>query len=154
MKTIVIAGFPCIGKSYAAKRLQENGILAVDLESSIFHWNRFDDLVVPNPTFPHNYIEAISNVIGKVSYVFLSTHEEVVNALISNGIDFKIVVPTISADYINELKSRNTLDSKTIDKIIFNGGEWILNLKNIAEANGIELITLKKSQHLLELCKS
>ena len=154
MKTIVIAGFPCIGKSYAAKRLQENGILAVDLESSIFHWNKFDDLVVPNPTFPHNYIEAISNVIGKVSYVFLSTHEEVVNALISNGIDFKIVVPTISADYINELKSRNTLDSKTIDKIIFNGGEWILNLKELAESNGIEFITLKRNQHLLDLCES
>ena len=154
METTVIAGFPCIGKSSAAKRLKDRGILAVDLESSVFHWNRFDDLIVPNPTFPHNYLEAITNVIGKVSYVFLSTHEEVISALIANGIKFKIVVPTISADYIKELKSRDTLDSKTVDKIIFNGGEWILNLKNIAEANGIELITLKKNQHLIDLCKS
>ena len=152
METTVIAGFPCIGKSYAAKRLKDRGILAVDLESSIFHWNRFDDLIVPNPTFPHNYLEAITNVIGKVSYVFLSTHEEVISALITNGIKFKIVVPTISAHYIKELKSRDTLDSKTVDKIIFNGGEWILNLKELAESNGIDFITLKRNQHLLDLC--
>lgn len=91
--TKVIAAFPACGKSYCFERNEDYIIL--DSDSSKFSWIYPDGLETKyrNPDFPKNYIEHIKENIGKVDYIFVSTHEEVRNALSEAGIDFILVFP-------------------------------------------------------------
>ena len=91
--TKVIAAFPACGKSYCFERNEDYIIL--DSDGSKFSWIYPDGLETKyrNPEFPKNYIEHIKENIGKVDYIFVSTHEEVRNALTDAGIDFTLVFP-------------------------------------------------------------
>jgi hypothetical protein len=91
--TKVIAAFPACGKSYCFERNEDYIIL--DSDSSKFSWVYSNGLAprYRNPEFPKNYIEHIKENIGKVDYIFVSTHEEVRNALSEAGIDFTLVFP-------------------------------------------------------------
>lgn len=91
--TKVIAAFPACGKSYCFDRNADYIIL--DSDSSKFSWVYPDGLGTKyrNPDFPKNYVEHIKENIGKVDYIFVSTHEEVRQALADAGIDFILVFP-------------------------------------------------------------
>ena len=100
--TKVIAAFPACGKTYCFDRHEDYIIL--DSDSSLFSWV-YPNGFAPryrNPEFPKNYIEHIKENIGKVDYIFVSTHEEVRKALDDAGIDFIVVFPkeSLKAEWV------------------------------------------------------
>ena len=109
-KTKIISAFPACGKTYAFEKLNENGYRILDSDSSKFSWMDVVDeayemknrgkknykeryIKVRNPEFPSNYIQHIKENIGKADYIFVSSHKEVRDALIENGIYFTLVYP-------------------------------------------------------------
>ena len=82
--------FPLCGKTYCTNKV---GIDAVDSDSSQFSWVEKDGKKVRNPDFPRNYIEHIKDTINKHEYVFVSSHQEVRDALEKAGIPFTLVYP-------------------------------------------------------------
>lgn len=99
-KTKIISAFPACGKTYAFKKLNEKGYKILDSDSSRFSWCYDYDPTISdqieeyrNPEFPKKYIKHIKENIGKVDYIFVSSHKEVRDALIENGIYFTLVYP-------------------------------------------------------------
>lgn len=110
MKTTIIAGFPGVGKTYAAKHIHDypefEKMHVVDLESSEYGWIYDENgQKIRNPEWPKNYVDAIieqyvlsSNlhhqVRGKKRYILISTHQEVLESLAKiDGIDLIIFKP-------------------------------------------------------------
>lgn len=109
MDTTIISAFPGMGKTYFYNNA--NGIIIADSDSSKYSWIYHDDGTKErNPEFPKNYIEHIKSLIGKVEYIFVSTHEEVRNALFDNNIPFIIVYPDrcLKSDFIERYKNRGS----------------------------------------------
>ena len=100
--TKVIAAFPACGKTYCFYKNEDYIIL--DSDSSKFSWIYPEGPATKyrNPDFPNNYIEHIKENIGKVDYIFVSTHEEVREALTEAGIDYILVFPaeTLKAEWV------------------------------------------------------
>ena len=80
MRTIIVSGFPGIGKSYFYRN---TSLRVLDSDSS-----KFD-----KKDFPRNYIEHIKNNIGKVDIILVSSHKEVRDALVKESIPFTLVYP-------------------------------------------------------------
>lgn len=134
----IIAGFPGIGKSTATKRYPE---LYIDLDSSMFHWlyddegNKYQD-----PSWPKNYIDAIKTIafdsednpeFKDSAYIFVSTHEQILNLLKEENIPFVIVAPTIEkkAEYLRRYRDRGN-DEEFIKNLDKNFEKFIKSLKN------------------------
>lgn len=115
-----------------------------------------DDLIkVRNPEFPKNYIEHIKENIGKVDYIFVSSHKEVREALLEAEIPFTLIVPArdMKAEWIGRCwlrgsgedfcKMLNINWDKWMDEIIEDGR---LNVKYLTYANTyiLTLIDYKK----------
>ena len=94
-KTYVISAFPACGKSHCFKNLQ-NIFTILDSDSSEFSWikdSEGNNTKERNPEFPNNYIKHISDNIGKVDVVFVSSHDVVRKALYENNIETTIIYP-------------------------------------------------------------
>ena len=127
-KTVVIAAFPGMGKTYYKNNC--NGFTVSDSDSSQFSWTTDEEgNKVRNPEFPNNYIEHIKSLIGKVDFIFVSTHEAVLKALIENDIYFFLVYPPKSSKnmMIQRYKDRGS-DESFIKVISDNYDNWIDNL--------------------------
>ena len=94
-KTIIISGFPGIGKTYAYNKLKWEGYDVLDSDSSNFSWLPGKINEERNTDFPKNYIEHINENIGKVDYIFVSSHKVVRDALENNGIRYVSVFPRL-----------------------------------------------------------
>ena len=107
MKTKIIAGFPGIGKSYV---FNQRKYKCLDSDSSLFSWI---EKGVRHPDFPNNYIRHIKENLGKVDYIFTSTHKVVIGALIENGINMLIVYPSRDqkSNYLKRYKQRGSDDN-------------------------------------------
>ena len=81
---------------------------------------------VRNPEFPANYIEHIKENIGKVDYIFVSSHETVREALIANKIHFSLVYPqkSMKAEWIGRCFLRGN-DKVFCDLIAKMWDRWI-----------------------------
>ena len=69
-QTIIISGFPGIGKSH----LYDRGWDALDSDSSHFSWVKDSEgknTKERHPDFPNNYMEHIKNNLGKYYYIFV-----------------------------------------------------------------------------------
>jgi hypothetical protein len=88
------------------------------------------EIKVRNPDFPKNYIEHIKDNIGKVDYIFVSTHEEVRKALSEAGIDFTLVFPmqTLKAEWVGRCFLRGS-DEKFCQLIADNWDDWLLQME-------------------------
>lgn len=127
-KTVVIAAFPGMGKTYYKNNC--NGFTVSDSDSSQFSWTTDEEgNKIRNPEFPSNYIEHIKSLIGKVDFIFVSTHEAVLKALIENDIYFFLVYPHKSSKnmMIQRYKDRGS-DESFIKVISDNYDNWIDNL--------------------------
>lgn len=85
-RTVLIAGFPGVGKTYAYDQLVQEGYLVTDSDSSLF----------PKDNFPENYVSHIVKLMNEeepLDFIFISTHEEVRNALTAAGIEYTLVYP-------------------------------------------------------------
>lgn len=66
-KTLIIAGFPGIGKSYAVDVLRSKGLKVSDSDSSSFSWIMKDGEKVRNPNFVRDYMEHIREKVKEVT---------------------------------------------------------------------------------------
>lgn len=127
-KTVVIAAFPGMGKTYYKNNC--NGFTVSDSDSSQFSWTTDEEgNKIRNPEFPNNYIEHIKSLIGKVDFIFVSTHEAVLRALIENDIYFFLVYPRKCSKekMIQRYKERGS-DESFIKVLSDNYDNWIDNL--------------------------
>ena len=133
MKTKIISAFPACGKTYAFKKLNEKGYKILDNDSSQFNWCYYHNPVnsdkfekYRNPEFPKNYIQHIKENIGKVDYIFISSHKEVIDALIKNGIHFTLVYPDrkMKAEWVGRCFLRGN-GEKYCQLIADNWDKWI-----------------------------
>ena len=115
-KSTIISGFPGIGKTYFANSRTD----VCDSDSSRF----------PKDNFPENYIQHIKECIGKYRYILVSSHKEVREALVANGIEFTLVYPSkyLKKEYLQRYKDRGSSDAfiKLLDE---NWDNWIDELK-------------------------
>ena len=170
--------FPACGKSYLFEKFKENEkIKALDSDSTNFSWIRrkrtkdeleqeikrlglranaeriallqTEDIKVRNPEFPTNYIKHIKENIGKVDFIFVSTHQEVRDALESAGIPHMLVYPSI--DLLNEWVGRcyrRGNDKGFIDNMIKNWDVWIQELQK--ESNDNASYELQSGEYLYD----
>lgn len=147
-KTLVIAGFPGIGKTFFKKNLQDKPVL--DSDSSKFSW---DGKVggKRNPDFPNNYITHIQSSIGTVDIICVSTHDNVRDGLESNDIDYTLIYPdiTLKDEYEKRYKDRNN-DSDFINFII---GDWNTLITALKKETFPKHIVLKKGEYLGDVIK-
>lgn len=132
VKTTLVSAFPGTGKThYCSEDLSFLPVeWCIDSDSS-----KFD-----KSEFPKNYIEHIKNNIGKVVYIFISSHEDVRNALVDNCLNFTLVYPDISlkAEYLKRYKDRGS-NQGFIDLLDKNWNDWITQLQNQKDCKHIVL---------------
>lgn len=151
--TKVIAAFPACGKTYCFEREDEFTVL--DSDSSKFSWSYDPECLASkyrNPDFPNNYIEYIKESIGKVDFIFVSTHEEVRKALAEAGIDFTIVFPEQSLR--NEWVGRCFTRGSTIQfcqLIADMWDDWIIQMEEEIIYNNRKYYRLKSNEHLSDI---
>jgi len=100
-QTVIISGFPGVGKSYFCNRA--SGLIVVDSDSS-----KFSHL----PDFPRNYVRHIEENIGKADVILVSTHQSVRDALRERGIRYVLVYPDRSQKeaYLERYRKRGSSD--------------------------------------------
>lgn len=110
-ESIIIFGFPGVGKSYAFEHQEELGLELQDSDSSHFHWLYKDDEFkepvldengkkVVHPAWPANYAQYIE-LTGREQevnpdFIFVSTHEEVMEAILALGFISFCIYPDIN----------------------------------------------------------
>lgn len=139
MNTKIISVFHACGKTYAFKKLNEKGYKILDSDSSQFSWcydynpvNSDKIEKYRNPEFPKNYIQHIKENIGKVDYIFVSSHKEVRDALIENGIYFTLVYPgrKMKAEWVGRCFLRGS-GEKFCQLIADNWDKWIDEMEEV-----------------------
>jgi hypothetical protein len=122
--TMIIAAFPGMGKTYFS---QHTNIKTLDSDSSLFSWL---EPGIRNPNFPSNYIQHIKENIGKVDVIFVSTHQEVREALVDNGLLFILAYPERSSkeSYIQRYIQRGS-SPKFVEMMVENWDKFITQLE-------------------------
>lgn len=89
--SIIICGFPGTGKSHMFNMFKDRKDLTImDSDSSKF----------PKNDFPMNYLNHLrTHTRDRDTILLCSTHKEVVQGLIDNGLNINIVMPTIDMYY-------------------------------------------------------
>ena len=130
LSTLVVAGFPLVGKSYLT-RLHPNEY--IDSDSSQFR-NDYD--------WPTNYISKILmewDLGGSNKIILTSTHEDVLKALKESNMDYLVVIPKRSA--LGEWCRRYIAMKEMMD----NWEDWLHNIKsshnNICELDTNEYLS-------------
>lgn len=143
MNTKIISVFHVCGKTYAFKKLNEKGYKILDSDSSQFSWcydyNPVNSDKIEryrNPEFPKNYIQHIKDNIGKVDYIFVSSHKEVIDALIENGIYFTLVYPgrKMKAEWVGRCFLRGS-GEKFCQLIVDNWDKWIDEMEEVEDCD-------------------
>ena len=127
----IIAGFPGVGKSMAAKT---KDWMFLDMESSDYHWIASGDgNKICNPNWPNNYIDAILEAARNTSkthiYILISTHNEVLAELDRRGIYYTAVLPRSKDIYIQRYADRGN-DAAFIQKLKENFETFIKSVES------------------------
>lgn len=99
----VISAFPGTGKSYFFQKFKDK-VEIHDSDSSTFD----------KDNFPENYLEHIKALMTTdKKTILVSSHEEVRNALVENGIKFYLIYPdkALKDEYIERYKERGSDES-------------------------------------------
>jgi hypothetical protein len=140
-ETLVICGFPGVGKSHAASNLHDpyNGEFVIDSDSSKF----------PKDGFPLNYLKSIyfDYHVNKPTLLFVSSHADVREGLINIKIPYVLVYPDkgLLGEYIQRYLDRGS-NKAFIDLLFTNWNEWI----DGCEQEKTEKIKLTKGQFLID----
>ena len=148
--TKVIAAFPACGKSYCFDRNED--YLILDSDSSKFSWMWDCGNKIRNPEFPKNYIEHIKENIGKVDFIFVSTHEEVRQALTEADIDFILVFPgqALKAEWVGRCFLRGS-GEQFCSMIAGNWDYWISQMWDEAICNKRKHYVLKSDEYISDI---
>lgn len=131
----IIAGFPGVGKSTAAKEHPE---LFLDLESSDYHWIvDGEGNKVVNPVWPVNYFKAIMEAANtpftangpKYLYVLTSTHKEVLDLFRKCNIYYMAILPKTKIIYVQRYIDRKS-SAEFIKKLNENFENYIKDVEN------------------------
>jgi hypothetical protein len=142
IETILVSAFPGTGKSHYCNVDVDHmpGNWAIDSDSS-----KFD-----KRNFPANYIEHIKSNIGKVKIIFISSHKDVRDALVTNALPFTLVYPNaeLKDEYLERYKQRGSSQA-FIDLISKNWDAWLEELRNQKGCKHIELQSCQFISNLL-----
>lgn len=129
-QTLVVSGFPGVGKSYLFRKAEEENLTILDSDSSKFDKSQF----------PQNYMDHIIENIGKVDIIMVSSHDVVRKALKENRILYNLVYPSIDLkdDYIQRYKERGN-DEKFINFISDNWESFIHDIEKEDFPRRVEL---------------
>jgi hypothetical protein len=132
-KALLISAFPGCGKSHLFKNSK---LKVMDSDSS-----KFD-----KEYFPNNYMKHIKENLYNADIICISSHQEVRQALVENGLDFVLVYPKkeIKEEYIQRYKDRGS-DENFIKLLEKNWDMWIDQLDN---QEGCDKIKLKEGEYL------
>lgn len=122
-KTVIILGFPAVGKSRLKEMFKNSNIKVVDSDSSMFD----------KSDFPANYMRHIESLIGNVHIIMVSTHDTVREAL--KSADFIYNVPMyicypsleLKDEWLNRCRNRGN-NEKFIKLIDDNYEQWIKDI--------------------------
>jgi hypothetical protein len=138
-KTLLVSAFPATGKSWYVDKGEGSGYMpegfATDSDSS-----KFD-----KSGFPQNYIRHINEKISQgYARVFISSHKEVRDALVLNGLPFVLIYPKkeLKSEYIERYRQRGSGD-KFIQLVSDNWDAWI---EECESQNGCHHIQLESGQ--------
>ena len=145
---IIIAGFPGVGKSQAAKIIP--GVV-MDVESSDYHWNEDKTL---NPLWPDNYLDYVKILLETdglknyrdLLYICISTHNQTLERLRKLQIPFIIAVPEDKEETIARYKARGNSEA-FVKQLEENWETWIEDFKKYE----MPIITVPKGYYLSEL---
>lgn len=131
-KAVVLAGFPGVGKSTIFKKGHNDKVI-LDSDSSNFSWvwnlGHTRRSNVRDLNFPQNYIDHIKDNLNKADIIFVSTHTEVLDALVKNDVDFSIVYPSKDRkEEFMELYKKRGNDEGFLKTLNNNFENWIQGL--------------------------
>lgn len=113
----IISAFPGCGKSYYSNTSNKlEGLKVSDSDSSMFSWVLDEEgksTGVRNPEFPANYMAHIKQLIDdEYDIIFVSTHQEVRDALTEAGLKYILVYPLVDAKetFMGYYKQRKSPD--------------------------------------------
>ena len=138
--TLVVSGFPGVGKSYFAgkERYREGNhkLITLDADSSSFD----------KGGFPLNYISHIKSKLGKVDILFVSSDWEVRKSLVNNGIFFTLVYPnkSLKIEYLKRYAERGDSD-EFINSLL---SKWNVWLDELGNQNGCVHLVLNSGEYL------
>lgn len=125
---MLVAAFPGTGKTHFFKRSYTGVVL--DSDSSLFDKSKF----------PDNYIQHIKNCQDAATIILISSHKEVREALVKNGLRFTLVYPkeTLKEEYLERYRQRGSSQA-FIDLIDKNWSVWMFDLHRQIGCTHIEL---------------
>jgi len=100
MKTVIVVGYVCIGKTEAANQFNRLNSKALDVNV---------DLYKNSETYPKNMIDDVVSVIGKYDVIFLPYSKDIIKALDDNGLVYVLAAPD------------NFLKAEIVGRMVLNG---------------------------------
>lgn len=94
---VVIAGFPGVGKTYAAQHAEEWGMKIVEIDASTFLWSSGENgKLQKNDQYPENYYEEVMKYLTagqSVDVILVDAHSAIQKALLKHHVHFITVYP-------------------------------------------------------------
>lgn len=166
----LVFGFPGVGKTYAFNRARELGLYLYDSDSSKFHWmyddkgnlmkDEFGDKIA-HPAWPQNYVDYIK-LVGmeqevNPDFIFVSTHEEVMNALKDVEMEKYVIAPHLSMkdEFMKRYRERGS-DETFIELMNKNWANFVAGTfaRAIAADMYVVMIRNGKVQNVIDFIKS
>lgn len=145
-KTIILSGFPGIGKTYV-KNTYKDKIKIADLDSS--KYSKLPD-GSRNPNFKEEYLNAIKSLIDeKYDIILVSTYKETREILQENNIGYILIFPNIKLkDYYMELYKNRGNNENFIKLLKDNWDNWINEL--MEDKDSEYKIIINENKYLLD----
>lgn len=145
-RNMVICGFPGVGKSAA----EMAGKIAIDIESTSYHFVFDENARSENPKWPANYVDVIEEMArnGTESYILASTHKEVRDELTMRGIDYIIVMPQWNLK--DEYLARYLYRGSPANFISEMSDNWERDMKSLSD-DGAPVIMLTSGMYLTDI---
>lgn len=100
MKTVIVVGYTCVGKTEAANLFNRMNSKALDVNS---------DLYKNGESYPKNMIDDVISAIGKYDVIFLPYSKDIIAALDKNELVYVLATPD------------NSLKAEIIGRMVLNG---------------------------------
>lgn len=101
---------------------------------------------ISNPDFPVNYINYIKDMMGKIDVVFVSTHQNVRQALRDNNISYILVYPAV--DTKDEMLQRYVTRGSTPEFVDMMRANWDDFIEDMQQDETPDKIELQSNQYL------
>lgn len=154
---MIIAGFPCIGKTTMAKRFDN----VLDLSSTKFHYLIEDSLIceklkgnenclIVNPNWPKNYIDEILRIHNNYEIIFIFARDYILEELNKLNVNYVIAIPEdgLKQEYISRAQNRGN-EKNYINGFIERYEKW----RNMMKSQHVKKIYLKKGEFIEDTLK-